>query len=76
MHISKSIRWDKIVLVEASTLCTDFVCLSVSQTCAKYLANSDLQVCMYVHTVHSRYLLYEFKLLAGMMPKAKDLERN
>ena len=36
------VRWDKIVVVEASTLSTDFVCLSVSQTCANYLANHDL----------------------------------
>ena len=29
-------------MVEASTLSTDFVCLSVSQTCANYLANTTL----------------------------------
>jgi hypothetical protein len=44
MHISKSLRWDKIDLVEASTLSTDFVCLSVSQTCANYLVDDDLKV--------------------------------
>ena len=48
MHISKSIRWDKIVVVEASTLSTDFVCLSVSQTCANYLANDDLNCLFYI----------------------------
>jgi len=46
MHISKSLRWDKIDLVEASTLSTDFVCLSVSQTCANYLVDDDLKVAL------------------------------
>ena len=44
MHISKSLRWDEIDLVGASTLSTDFVYLSVSQTCANYLGNYDLKL--------------------------------